>query len=598
MKRLKLLVLLWGMLFCCVTMAQLPLSSSPVQTPHPIADPEISLIGETCIMLEYESVYDVHTEPDPVNYPNMRSQPAQFDWSRILSDLETVVNPVNYDFVLLYTLREVPGWIKNGYKRYVAAQNIGLPNAGYGAPMFPAWTRLRSICHMNSVDFLDRDNPSFPDLPRYGSSLVAIHEMGHFWLVYITRNLMTGHAGWDLYLYPLGYLASYVPHWMGIWEGDGLPGLMLTGPNGVEFNAWDLYLMGLMGYDQAVAYEYSIKHDGTVYNIDLDDLIGALSEAAPDYYSGDGRRAPDIDPESDSLQTLIAMIKGRDDTLTTRRRDLALNLAMHLPPDWRTATWGRSEMTVGIDLAGAHMNDQTQAGHAYGYWFEKDVWRWQEFAPQLSVLTGLDIYICRNGNPGNLVCEIRTLSDSVLMRKVIDKGCTPVQDWMHVFLGDSIRLNPGDIYRIYVSADSASGSPSNRYFWRGSNESDYNSGCRTSVSETHPDFDFAFRTYGRPAPMQVEADPARKPAQVVLHDNYPNPFNPVTRIRYRLNRASPVRLQVFDIRGRRVALLVDAVQSAGAHEIEFDGRGQASGVYIYRLQTPRTVRTGKMVLAR
>ncbi|MDZ7725945.1 MAG: CBM35 domain-containing protein [candidate division KSB1 bacterium] len=83
-----------------------------------------------------------------------------------------------------------------------------------------------------------------------------------------------------------------------------------------------------------------------------------------------------------------------------------------------------------------------------------------------------------------------------------------------------------------------------------------------------------------------------------LYDNVPNPFNPVTRIRYSLNRGGRVQLQVFDIRGRRVAALVNAVQSAGPHQIEFDGRGQASGVYLYRLQADDEVRTGKMVLAR
>ena len=64
---------------------------------------------------------------------------------------------------------------------------------------------------------------------------------------------------------------------------------------------------------------------------------------------------------------------------------------------------------------------------------------------------------------------------------------------------------------------------------------------------------------------------------------YPNPFNPQTVIRFELPHSGPVRLDVFDVSGRRVARLVDGVLAAGDHSVPFVADGLASGVYSCRL---------------
>jgi len=74
------------------------------------------------------------------------------------------------------------------------------------------------------------------------------------------------------------------------------------------------------------------------------------------------------------------------------------------------------------------------------------------------------------------------------------------------------------------------------------------------------------------------------PTAYDLSQNYPNPFNPTTTIRYALPQASQVSLEVYDMLGRRVAVLADGRQSAGYHTAIFDGSALASGVYIYRLR--------------
>ena len=92
------------------------------------------------------------------------------------------------------------------------------------------------------------------------------------------------------------------------------------------------------------------------------------------------------------------------------------------------------------------------------------------------------------------------------------------------------------------------------------------------------------------------------PQAVGLGPNYPNPFNPSTLIPYQLAVPSPVRLEVFNVLGQRVATLVDGQQQgAGAYVARWDGtnasgRAAASGVYFYRLTVAGAHWTGKMVL--
>ena len=91
------------------------------------------------------------------------------------------------------------------------------------------------------------------------------------------------------------------------------------------------------------------------------------------------------------------------------------------------------------------------------------------------------------------------------------------------------------------------------------------------------------------------------PKRFELGANYPNPFNPSTLIPYQLAASSPVRLEVFNLLGQRIATLVDGERPAGFHTAVWDatdGSGQAvgAGVYLYRLTVGRERQTGRMVL--
>ena len=88
------------------------------------------------------------------------------------------------------------------------------------------------------------------------------------------------------------------------------------------------------------------------------------------------------------------------------------------------------------------------------------------------------------------------------------------------------------------------------------------------------------------------------PAAFVLEQNHPNPFNPETVIRYHLAQAGPVRLDVLDLLGRTVVVLVDDTRAAGIYTATLDARPLPSGLYLYRLRAGPTVLVRKMVLAR
>ncbi len=87
------------------------------------------------------------------------------------------------------------------------------------------------------------------------------------------------------------------------------------------------------------------------------------------------------------------------------------------------------------------------------------------------------------------------------------------------------------------------------------------------------------------------------PKQFALKQNYPNPFNPVTSIAFDLPRTVQVSIIVYNLLGQQVAVLLDNVEKeAGTYNVEFEGEGLPSGLYLYRMQADDFVQTKKMTL--
>jgi hypothetical protein len=86
------------------------------------------------------------------------------------------------------------------------------------------------------------------------------------------------------------------------------------------------------------------------------------------------------------------------------------------------------------------------------------------------------------------------------------------------------------------------------------------------------------------------------PQQFQLSQNYPNPFNPTSRIRYDLPKASFVKISVYDILGREIRVLVNEEKIPGVHEVNFDAKYLASGIYFYTIRTKDFTQSKKMIL--
>ncbi len=88
------------------------------------------------------------------------------------------------------------------------------------------------------------------------------------------------------------------------------------------------------------------------------------------------------------------------------------------------------------------------------------------------------------------------------------------------------------------------------------------------------------------------------PHEYDLAQNFPNPFNPSTVIRYAIPVKSHVLLTVHNLLGQVVATIVNGDEDAGYHEIRFEALNLASGVYLYRIEAGRFVETRKLTLIR
>jgi hypothetical protein len=85
-------------------------------------------------------------------------------------------------------------------------------------------------------------------------------------------------------------------------------------------------------------------------------------------------------------------------------------------------------------------------------------------------------------------------------------------------------------------------------------------------------------------PINKEKSSLQQSDDYKLYQNFPNPFNPVTKISYKIQREGTVTLKVYNLVGQVVGTLVNEKQNAGTYEVEFDASELTSGVYLYKLQ--------------
>jgi hypothetical protein len=94
----------------------------------------------------------------------------------------------------------------------------------------------------------------------------------------------------------------------------------------------------------------------------------------------------------------------------------------------------------------------------------------------------------------------------------------------------------------------------------------------------------------------IEGPQLLTPGSFALYPAYPNPFNSSTTISYSLPKTSAVKIEIFDILGRRVGTLYEGEQTQGLHNVTWDASAQTSGTYLYRVFSNAVSKTGKLII--
>ncbi len=104
-------------------------------------------------------------------------------------------------------------------------------------------------------------------------------------------------------------------------------------------------------------------------------------------------------------------------------------------------------------------------------------------------------------------------------------------------------------------------------------------------------------------PVSVETEDPIIPDEFIVHQNFPNPFNPETEIRFALTKGSHVVINVYNTLGQQIDTLIDRQYAAGFHSVRWDGKDRngnpvSSGIYLYQIQAGEFSQVKKMSLIR
>ena len=104
-------------------------------------------------------------------------------------------------------------------------------------------------------------------------------------------------------------------------------------------------------------------------------------------------------------------------------------------------------------------------------------------------------------------------------------------------------------------------------------------------------------------PVSVETEDPIIPDEFIVHQNFPNPFNPETEIRFALTRDTHVVISIYNMLGQQIGTLIDTQYAAGFHSVRWDGKDGngspvSSGVYLYQIQAGEFSQVRKMSLVR
>ncbi|MDH3251489.1 MAG: T9SS type A sorting domain-containing protein [Ignavibacteria bacterium] len=278
---------------------------------------------------------------------------------------------------------------------------------------------------------------------------------------------------------------------------------------------------------------------------------------------------------------------ARDSILAYAQNNLPANRELRRVDSWnadsvgRASEWqfyyttpGNSAVTA-IRFEPFGLSSQTQTGMWDYLFYSKPI-------PNVAAAALADSFVAHVENQGGREFRYQApAGDTVVFRA-------------HLNLGD---LNWSQFYQMIPDT--------NQFYWGAQYSYDRRITSDSSYSLQSKLFLGDFATGNIIAVTGVDEKLPQAPVAFALEQNYPNPFNPTTNIGFRLPAGQAgiadfglVRLAVYDLLGREVAVLVNEKKAPGTYTVQFDGSGLTSGVYFYRLQAGGFVQTRKLLLLR
>jgi hypothetical protein len=309
------------------------------------------------------------------------------------------------------------------------------------------------------------------------------------------------------------------------------------------------YVPGRFGWSSDAGLEWRFNGGGTRYFdrfVILDDGIHLVREVVP---VGSLRVEVSYLSSTDFGQTWTApYILSSFDSVLSDEPHIAGDIQGNLYCVWRDFEYG------GTDDGTILLRRSTDAGE-----------HWQDEIRLTSMPIGVTPQVACEG-PRVVVLWSSGEGRGVRVRLSADYGTTFFADQTISFGGDGVL----DIARGWVHAS-----------W-------------FDLSMGHPEI---FYDRGRIVTTGV-AEESQPTKAFGLDQNYPNPFNAQTTFRFSVPRRTHVRLSIYDVLGRELALLVDQVKEPGAHSVLYNWSHLASGLYFYRIQTPEFTAAKKFVVVK
>lgn len=361
-----------------------------------IPNPTITFLNDSVVRLDYDSIYHVHEWWDTIQYPGVVFQDGRltYDYTRIFSDLMTVLDAREYHFIPVYGdddlrygllfdpaqgFHTMPGGDNAGSPNTIPAKNIGRENNSYdqhAGGVHPERGYNYSMPHMNDIKILPKSSTNiFGHHPNFGSTMRLFHEIGHTWGVIwntsVANALNWDVLNWEPWMPPITLVAGgnhWWPYGSNRWVDPKNGGLLTSSASINRFNIFDLYAMGAVSYNDIVDSVLYVRDPNTLveYPVTVDSLILLLNKAqnylnitppedlpnylqGDEYLTGDGKRIPATDPNTQHFKTLIVVVTGAESIFSRSDKDLVLKLAKDVPPDWEIATRGYSHMSTKLE---------------------------------------------------------------------------------------------------------------------------------------------------------------------------------------------------------------------------------------------------------